>query len=80
MHTGFDKLDNLVIADCVEYLRDPRDPNVVTENTRALGLVVCKGTQICLLMPSVGMQEIPNPFEEEDESINVVGGGGSDGI
>ena len=53
---GFDKLDNLVLSDCVEYLRDPQDSSIVTEKTRPLGTVVCKGTQICLLMPSVDMQ------------------------
>eukprot|EP00606_Chrysophyceae_sp_TOSAG23-5_P000364 GSChrysophyteH2.ASY1.ANO1.815.1 assembled CDS len=64
---GFDKLDNLVLDDCVEYLRDPEDSSVVTENTRQLGLVVCRGPQVCLISPSTGMEEIANPFEEEEE-------------
>ena len=46
---------------------DPGDSSVVTENTRQLGLVVCRGPQVCLISPSTGMEEIANPFEEEEE-------------
>jgi U6 snRNA-associated Sm-like protein LSm7 len=46
---------------------DPEDPSVVTENTRTLGLVVCRGTQVCLISPVDGLEEIANPFEEEEE-------------
>ncbi|KAJ1404978.1 Sm-like protein LSm7, partial [Ochromonadaceae sp. CCMP2298] len=63
---GYDKLDNLVLDDTVEYLRDPNDPSQVTENTRKLGLVVCRGTQVSLLCPSDEMEEIANPFAEEE--------------
>ena len=31
---GYDKLDNLVLEDCVEYLRDPEDSYTVTENSK----------------------------------------------
>ena len=65
---GFDKLDNLVLDECVEYLRDPDDPMKLMDKTRNLGLVVCRGTQICLLSPCEGLEEIANPFIEEEES------------
>ena len=45
---------------------DPEDPSVVTEQTRELGLVVCRGTQVCLISPVDGLEEIANPFEEEE--------------
>jgi U6 snRNA-associated Sm-like protein LSm7 len=61
---GFDKLDNLVLEDCVEYLRDPDDSYTVTDKTRKLGLVVCRGTQVCLIAPCEGYTEIENPYEE----------------
>lgn len=63
---GYDKLDNLVLEDCVEYLRDPEDSYVITDKTRKLGLVVCRGTQVCLISPKEGYSEIENPFEEEE--------------
>ena len=66
---GFDKLDNLVLDDCIEYIRDPEDPAVVTDQTRALGLVVCRGTQVCLISPVDGLEEIANPFGEEEEEV-----------
>ena len=46
------------------YNTDPEDPHRLTENTRRLGLVVCRGTQVSLLCPSDGMEEIANPFED----------------
>mmetsp|Transcript_5284 Transcript_5284/g.5427 ORF Transcript_5284/g.5427 Transcript_5284/m.5427 type:complete len:110 (-) Transcript_5284:256-585(-) len=63
---GFDKLDNLVLDDCIEYLRDPSDPYRLTDDTRNLGLVVCRGTQVSLISPADGMEEIANPFMEEE--------------
>jgi len=62
---GFDKLDNLVLDDCLEYLRDPADQYRVTEQTRTLGLVVCRGNQVSLISPEDGMEEIANPFLED---------------
>ena len=47
---------------------DPSDPTQVTEKTRKLGQVVCRGTQVSLICPSDEMEEIANPFaDEEDE-------------
>ena len=40
---GFDQMMNVVLENCVEYLRDPADPTILTDKTRHLGLVVCKG-------------------------------------
>jgi U6 snRNA-associated Sm-like protein LSm7 len=65
---GFDKLDNLVLDSCIEYLRDPDDPYRLTDKTRTLGLVVARSTQICLIAPLDGSEEIANPFEEGEES------------
>jgi U6 snRNA-associated Sm-like protein LSm7 len=66
---GFDKLDNLVLEECVEYLRDA--DNNVTENTRTLGQVVCRGPQVSLISPVDGLEEIANPFEEDGEGEEV---------
>lgn len=70
---GYDKLDNLVLDDCIEYLRSPDDMYKITDQTRTIGLVVCKGTQIALIAPCDGMEEISNPFLEEEEEDAVVG-------
>jgi len=66
---GYDELVNLVLDDTDEFLRDPNDPNVITGKTRKLGLVVVRGTQVSLVSPEDGMEEIANPFiatTEED--------------
>ena len=34
---GYDKLDNLVLDDCIEYMRDINDQYTLTEQTRKLG-------------------------------------------
>jgi hypothetical protein len=47
-------------------LSDPNDPYRVTDQTRPLGLVVCRGPQISLICPSDGLEEIANPFAEEE--------------
>jgi U6 snRNA-associated Sm-like protein LSm7 len=67
---GYDELVNLVLDDCQEFLRNPNDPEVVTDQTRTLGLVVVRGTQVSLVSPQEGVEEIANPFlvgEEEEE-------------
>lgn len=52
-------------------LLDPDDGEKVTDQTRRLGLVVIRGTQVSLVSPQEGVEEIANPFmaaeEEEDE-------------
>mmetsp|Transcript_22864 Transcript_22864/g.38143 ORF Transcript_22864/g.38143 Transcript_22864/m.38143 type:complete len:112 (-) Transcript_22864:103-438(-) len=68
---GYDKLDNLVLEEAVEYLRDPADPTQVTDKTRNLGMVVCRGTQVSLMCPSDEMEEIANPFAEEEDEEDV---------
>lgn len=48
---------------------DPEDHETVTDKTRKLGLVVVRGTQVSLVAPQEGVEEIANPFlvaEEED--------------
>ncbi|CAB9511508.1 Sm-like protein LSM7 [Seminavis robusta] len=67
---GYDDLVNLVLDECEEFLRDPEDPQRITDKTRKLGLVVVRGTQVSLVSPQDGVEEIANPFatgEEEDE-------------
>ncbi|KAI0984971.1 hypothetical protein GJ496_010888 [Pomphorhynchus laevis] len=63
---GFDALLNLVMDDTTEFIRDPDDPQRLTDDTRYLGLVVCRGTSVVLLCPHEGTEEIPNPFVNEE--------------
>jgi U6 snRNA-associated Sm-like protein LSm7 len=46
---------------------DPEDPERVTDKTRKLGLVVDRGTQVSLVSPQEGVEEIANPFLVVDE-------------
>ena len=64
---GYDDLVNLVLDECDEFLRDPNDPQRVTDDTRKLGLVVVRGTQVSLVSPQDGVEEIANPFVAGDE-------------
>ena len=64
---GFDQLVNVVLDECIEYLRDPEDPYRLTDKTRKLGLVVCRGLQVTLVSPLDGMEEIANPFVAPEE-------------
>ncbi|KAL1498015.1 hypothetical protein ABEB36_008878 [Hypothenemus hampei] len=63
---GYDPLLNLVLDSTLEYQRDPDDPYKLTEDTRELGLVVCRGTSVVLICPMDGMEPIPNPFISQD--------------
>ncbi|KAK9408828.1 U6 snRNA-associated Sm-like LSm7 [Crotalus adamanteus] len=64
---GFDPLLNLVLDGTVEYMRDPDDQYKLTEDTRQLGLVVCRGTSVVLICPQDGMEAIPNPFIQQQD-------------
>ncbi|XP_011192458.2 U6 snRNA-associated Sm-like protein LSm7 [Zeugodacus cucurbitae] len=63
---GYDALLNLVLDNTVEYLRDVDEPFKLAEETRSLGLVVCRGTALVLICPQDGMESIPNPFITQD--------------
>jgi len=61
---GHDPVPNIVLDDCVEYLRDPKDPSRITDRTRNLGLIVARGTSITVVNPEAGFIEIDNPFTQ----------------
>lgn len=63
---GYDQLLNLVLDQTIEYLREPDDEYKISEDTRPLGLVVCRGTSVVLICPLDGMEEIPNPFVQHE--------------
>uniref|UniRef100_A0A803JUG0 U6 snRNA-associated Sm-like protein LSm7 n=2 Tax=Xenopus tropicalis TaxID=8364 RepID=A0A803JUG0_XENTR len=73
---GFDPLLNLVLDGTIEYMRDPDDQYKLTEDTRQLGLVVCRGTSVVLICPQDGMEAIPNPFVQQQEGNLVIVTGG----
>jgi len=64
---GYDQLLNLVMDETIEYLRDPEDPLRITDTTRSLGLVVCRGTAVMMVSPTSGTEEIANPFSQEED-------------
>lgn len=59
---GYDQLVNLVLDEAVECERDPEDPLKTSDQTRPLGLIVCRGTAVMLVSPTDGTEEIANPF------------------
>lgn len=63
---GYDQLLNLVLDEALENIRDQDDPLKTTDQTRPLGLIVCRGTAVMLVAPIDGTDEIPNPFLNPD--------------
>ena len=64
---GFDQLLNLVLDGAVEHLRDFEDALKITEETRELGLLVCRGTSVMMVSALDSMEEIANPFLAQEE-------------
>eukprot|EP00984_Skeletonema_dohrnii_P000236 scaffold72_cov88-Skeletonema_dohrnii-CCMP3373.AAC.6 len=60
-------LDNTTQYNHQLSYKDPDDPERVTSETRKLGLVVIRGTQVSLVSPEEGTEEIANPFLGGDE-------------
>lgn len=67
--TGFDPLLNLVVDNALEYLylRDVDDKRRITDKTRSLGQVVCRGTTIVVISPHDEIEAIDNPFTAHGE-------------
>ncbi|KAK9128603.1 hypothetical protein Syun_017400 [Stephania yunnanensis] len=65
---GYDQLLNLVLDGAIEFLRDADDPLKTTDQTRSLGLIICRGTAVMLVSPTDGTDEIANPFNQPDGS------------
>ncbi|URE16626.1 U6 snRNA-associated Sm-like protein [Musa troglodytarum] len=63
---GYDQLLNLVLDEAIEFLRDPDDPLKTTDQTRRLGLIICRGPAVMLVSPTDGTDEIANPFMQPD--------------
>lgn len=48
---------------------DPEDPLKLTNESRTLGLVVCRGPAVMLVSPTTGAEQINyNPFQEEPQT------------
>lgn len=58
-------LDMYVIPS-IYSLVDLDDPYKLSDNTRPLGLVVCRGTSVVLVCPVDGMEAIANPFLQQE--------------
>ena len=44
---------------------DPEDGSLL-DQTRSLGLVVCRGPTIVLILPTEGLEQIENPFAVQE--------------
>ena len=69
---GYDELVNLVLDDTWESLRDldeegQGDMYARKGRERKLGLCVVRGTQVQVVGPVEGREEIENPFGDDDE-------------
>jgi U6 snRNA-associated Sm-like protein LSm7 len=66
---GYDQLLNLVLDEAVEHVRDAEDPLKITDETRKLGLLVCRGTSVMVCSSLDGMEEVANPFLAQEDGI-----------
>ncbi|PWO01068.1 U6 snRNA-associated Sm-like protein LSm7 [Tilletiopsis washingtonensis] len=62
---GYDQLLNLVMDEVEEYINDP-ETGEPTEQTRALGLAVLRGTALTVINPADGFEQIANPFAQAE--------------
>lgn len=56
---GYDQLLNVVLDETVEYMRDAADATRITETTRGLGLVVCRGPNITCVRRALARLALP---------------------
>ena len=60
---GYDQLLNLVLDEAIEFQRSAEDLLTVTDESRPLGLVVCRGTAVMAVAPTAGAEVMAsNPF------------------
>ena len=55
-----------VVKVFIFLLLDSDDPYKITNETRELGIVVCRGTAVVLICPVDGMEAIANPFVQQE--------------
>jgi U6 snRNA-associated Sm-like protein LSm7 len=60
VQAGKNRLSILIVGQIVD------EPFKFSEDTRSLGLVVCRGTSVVLICPQDGMESIQNPFIAQD--------------
>lgn len=46
---------------------DSEDVHKLSDDTRSLGLIICRGTAVMLTAPESGTEEIENPFLQQEE-------------
>eukprot|EP00116_Pleurobrachia_bachei_P017679 sb/3477941/ len=64
---GYDALLNLVLDNATEYIRETEgESGTVTMRARQTGLVVCRGTNIVTISPQDGIEQIANPFVQQE--------------
>lgn len=53
----------------VSFSLDADDPFKITDETRSIGLVICRGTSVVLICPFDSMEQIANPFIQQEQAI-----------
>ena len=65
MHADADASRERVLS----LFTEPDDPFKTTDETRSLGLVVCRGNTVVLICPADSMEPIANPFVQQQDAI-----------
>lgn len=65
---GFDTLMNLVLDDASEFVVNLADESAPCTK-RDLGLLVCRGNAVMVLLPEDGSVEVANPWAAEADKI-----------
>ena len=66
---GYDQLLNLVLDEAEERLRDAEDITKLSGEVRKLGLMVCRGNSVMVVLPADGTEAIENPFQTNEPMI-----------
>lgn len=64
---AIDYLTDFLTSIVLIFISDPVDLQRVTNKTRKLGTVIIRGTQVSLVSPQEGVEEIANPFIAADD-------------
>lgn len=51
---------------CNVIILDSDDPSKLSDETRSLGLVVCRGPAVVVVCPADSMEPIANPFLQQE--------------
>ena len=69
---GYDALLNLVLDETKEFLKDPDDPYKLLDESRPMGLTVCRGTSVMLVCPTDGRVRVKHNSYTAEQAYRYI--------